>query len=50
MNVFHYLKHLNGKDEDDDNSESTIEEIEEKMDDLEELIKKNKDIKYNIKY
>lgn len=51
MNVFEYLKHINGKDEgEDENSESTMDDVEEKMEDLEHLIKNNKEINYKIKY
>ena len=51
MNVFEYLEHINRKDEDkDENSESTMDDLEEKMEDLEHLIKNNKEINYKIKY
>ena len=46
MNVFEYLRYINGeKDEKSEDSLSTKDEIEEKLDNLEELIK-NKEIKY----
>ena len=51
MNIFEYLKHINGKDGgEDENSESTMDDVEEKMEDLEHLIKNNKEINYKIKY
>ena len=35
MNVFEYLRHINGKDGDEEeNSESTTADFEEKMEDL----------------
>ena len=46
MNVFEYLRHKNGMDEEDENSLSTKEEIEEKIDNLKQLIKEKKEIKY----
>ena len=46
MNAFEYLRYKNGEDEEDENSLSTKEEIEEKIDNLELLIKENKEIKY----
>ena len=46
MNVFEYLRYINGeKDEKSENSLTTKDEIEEKLDNLEEVIK-NKEIKY----
>ena len=51
MNVFEYLRHINGDDEDDAKSNSTSAEIEDKIDNFEELIKNNKEIKYkNIRF
>ena len=49
MNVFEYLRYINGDndEEEDINSNSTAANIEEKIDDLEKLIK-NKEIKYKI--
>ena len=48
MNIFDYLRHINGnEDEENENDSSTNDEnIEDKMDTFEELIKENKDIKY----
>ena len=47
MNIFEYLRHLNGDEDYDNNSNSTDNEsVEDKIDNLEELIKNNKDIKY----
>ena len=42
MNAFEYLHHINGEE---DNSEST-NEVERKINNLEELMKENKQIKY----
>ena len=50
MDVFQYLRHINGKDEGNEDSESTEDNIEEKMDDLEQLMKKYKEIKYKVKF
>ena len=49
MNVFEYLRYINGDndEEEDINSNSTGANVEEKIDDLEKLIK-NKEIKYKI--
>ena len=51
MDVFEYLRHKNGEDDGkDENSMSTKDEVEEKVDNLELLIK-NKEIKYkNLKF
>ena len=47
MNIFEYLRHLNGDEDYDNNSNLTDNEsVEDKIDNLEELIKKNKEIKY----
>jgi len=47
MNIFEYLRHLNGDEDNDNNSNSTENEsVEDKIDNLEELIKNNKEIKY----
>ena len=47
MNIFEYLRHLNGDEDYDNNSNSTDNEsVEEKIDNLEELINNNKEIKY----
>ena len=46
MDAFEYLRYKNGEDEGDENSISTKEEIEEKINNLEQLIKENKQIKY----
>ena len=50
MNVFEYLRYVNGDNEEDEeiSSYSTATNIEEKIDDLENLIR-NKEIKYKIK-
>ena len=48
MNVFEYLRYVNGDDEEDEEINSTATNIEEKIDDLENLIR-NKEIKYKIK-
>lgn len=50
MNVFEYLRYVNGdnEEEEENNSSSTATNVEEKIDDLEELIR-NKEIKYKIK-
>ena len=50
MDVFQYLIHINGKDEGNEDSESKEDNIEEKMDDLEQLMKKYKEIKYKVKF
>ena len=44
--AFEYFRYKNGEDEGDENSISTKEEIEEKINNLEQLIKENKQIKY----
>ena len=51
MNVFDYLRH-NGDEvpEDEENSQSTMDVIEDKTDNLENLIKNNKEIKYRLKF
>ena len=49
MNAFKYLRHINGDDEEEENDSdsSTIEDtIEQKIYNLEKLIKENKEIKY----
>ena len=50
MNVFEYLRYVNGDVEEDEeiNSNSKATNIMEKIDDLENLIR-NKEIKYKIK-
>ena len=51
MNVFIYLKHINGKDgKEHEISESAMNDLEEKMEDLENIIKNHDLIKYKIKY
>ena len=48
-----YLNEKNNKIEEgiaDDNSESTMDEIEERLKKLEEITKNNKNIKYNIRF
>jgi len=48
-NVFEYLRYINGDNvEEEINSNSITTNVEEKIDDLENLIK-NKEIKYKIK-
>ena len=42
MNVFEYLRHINGDDEDNSKSNSISAEIKDKIDNFEELIKNNK--------
>ena len=56
MSIVGYLNYLNGKNikenqsDDDENSLSTVSgEIEERLEKLGAIIKKNKDIKYNLK-
>ena len=44
MNIFEYLRYLNGDEDLDTHSVST--DNEDKVDNLEELIKINKEIKY----
>ena len=50
MNIFEYLRLINGADEkhsNDSGTNSTNDDIQEyKIDDLEELTKKNNEIKY----
>ena len=48
MNVFEYLKHINRETDDDNekNSISTKDDVEEKVDNLENLIKEDKNVKY----
>ena len=47
MNIFEYLRHLNGDEDYDVHSDSTDNEtVEDKVDNLEELIKNNKENKY----
>ena len=48
MNVFEYLRHKNGENDDDNekNSISTRDDVEEKVDILEKLIKEDKNVKY----
>ena len=46
MNIFEYLKHINGDDEKNDNDSSTNDDIEDKIDSLEELMDNTKEIKY----
>ena len=52
MTVFEYLRHINGdEDKENESDSSTIDEkIEEKIYDLKELIDKNKEIKYRKVY
>jgi len=40
------LRYKNREDEEDENSLSTKEKIQKKIDNLEQLIKENKEIKY----
>ena len=46
MNIFEYLRHINGKEEENDNDSSTNDDIDAKIDNLEELMGNNKEIKY----
>ena len=48
MNIFEYLRHRNGEndDENEKNSISTRDEVEEKVDILKKLIEEDKNIKY----
>ena len=48
MNIFDYLRHINGNEDEENESDSSTkdENIEDKIDSFEELIKENKDIKY----
>ena len=46
MNIFEYLRHINGKEEENDNNSSTNDDIDAKIDSLEELMGNNKEIKY----
>ena len=48
MNVFEYLKHINGETDDDNekNSISTKGDVKKKVDNLENLIKEDKNVKY----
>ena len=48
MNIFQYLRHLNGEEEEgsDNESNSTNDGFEDKIKSLEELIKENGEIKY----
>ena len=48
MNVFEYLKYINGETDDDNekNSISTKDDVEEKLNNLENLIKEDKNVKY----
>ena len=50
MNIFQYLRYLKGEEEqkEDDDSVSTVDDKEGKIFDLEELIKVNNEIKYNL--
>ena len=50
--VFQYLRYLNGEKEEkeDNDSVSTVDDMEGKIFDLEELIKVNKEIKYYYYY
>jgi len=48
MDSFEYLKYKNGENEEDENSLSTKGEIVEKVNNMEQLIKENKGIKYKI--
>ena len=50
--MFQYLRYLNGEKEEkeDDDSVSTVDDMEGKIFDLEELIKVNKEIKYKLKF
>ena len=56
MSLIEYLDYLNGRnnkievDVADDNSETTMDEIEERLKKLEEITKKNKNIKYKIRF
>ena len=50
MNIFEYLRHLNGEQDEekrsDNESHSTNDGFEDKINSLEELIKENGEIKY----
>ena len=49
MNIFEYLRHLNGEEDEeeiDNQSNSTNDDFEDRINNLEELIKGNEDIKY----
>ena len=50
--MFQYLRYLNGEKEEkeDDDSVSTVDDMEGKIFDLEKLIKINKEIKYKLKF
>ena len=56
MSLIEYLDYLNGRNNKieegiaDDNSETTMDEIEDRLKKLEEITKNNKNIKYNIKF
>ena len=50
--MFQCLRYLNGEKEEkeDNDSVSTVDDMEGKIFDLEELIKVNKEIKYKLKF
>ena len=54
MSLIEYLDYLNGRNNKieegiaDDNSETIMDEIEDRLKKLEEITKNNKNIKYNI--
>jgi len=56
MSLIEYLDYLNGRNNKieegivDDNSETTIDEIEDRLKKLEGITKNNKNIKYNIRF
>ena len=56
MSLIEYLDYLNGRNNKieegiaDDNSETTMDEIEDRLKKLEEITKNNKNIKYNIRF
>ena len=55
MSLREYLNHINGKNikseekNDEENSLSTIDEIEKRLEKMEAIIKRNRNIKYNFK-
>ena len=48
MNAFKYLRHINGDEEEENDSDSSTiaDNIEQKVYNLEKLIEENKEIKY----